>query len=66
IQANPAFHAAWFNMACAYSLLGEKDNMLNSLKKAIDLNPRYKMTLQQIPDFQRYRNDPEFLKLSGR
>jgi len=40
--------------------------MLNSLKKAIDLNPRYKMTLQQIPDFQNYRNDPEFLKLSGR
>ena len=57
-----AFYEKWLK----YSILGEKDNMLHSLKKAIDLNPRYKMALQQVPDFQSYRNDPEFMKLSGR
>jgi len=40
--------------------------MLSSLKRAIGLNPQYKMTLQQVPDFKDYRNDPDFIKLTGR
>jgi hypothetical protein len=44
----------------------EKGKMLSSLKRAIGLNPQYKMALQQVPDFEDYRNDPDFMKLTGR
>ena len=44
----------------------EKDKMLDSLKRAIGLNPQYKMELHQISDFEGYRNDPDFIKLTGR
>ena len=66
IQTNPEFDAAWFNKACTYALMKEKDKMLSSLKRAIGLNPQYKMALQQAPDFKDYRNDPDFIKLTGR
>jgi hypothetical protein len=40
--------------------------MLSSLKEALKLNPQYKMSLQQVPDFANYRNDPDFIRLAGR
>lgn len=53
-----------FHNACAYAGLNDKENMIASLKKS--LTERYVDTIlwaRSDPDFEDYREDPEFKKI---
>jgi Tfp pilus assembly protein PilF len=60
IQLNPQFSDAWYNLAAVYAHLGERVNAVQSLKKAIDLNPALASEARQDSDFEGLRADPEF------
>jgi hypothetical protein len=49
--------------ACAYAVLGEKDNMLKQLTVAVNENQARKVDAKIDPDFTEYQQDPEFLKI---
>lgn len=63
-KINPEYHSLWFNIACTYSLMKNKEEMLKNLKKAIELDKKYKELAPKDKDFQEYWNDPDFIKLT--
>ena len=65
LKIKPNFDAVWFNKACAQALLSRKEDALNSLKKAIELNPGYKSVAKNNPDFSKLGGDADFLKIVG-
>ena len=65
LKIKPNFEAVWFNKACAQALLSRKEDALNSLKKAIELNPGYKSVAKNNPDFSKLVGDADFLKMVG-
>jgi len=52
-----------YNRAGAFAVLGDKENMLAELKAAIDLDPRFTYDARSDPDFEDFRDDPDFRKL---
>jgi tetratricopeptide (TPR) repeat protein len=56
---------AWYNVACARSLQGRKDEALLALEKAVNagFSPR---RLDGDPDLDLIRNDPRFVALASR
>ncbi|UCH78281.1 MAG: tetratricopeptide repeat protein [Candidatus Coatesbacteria bacterium] len=65
ISLNADDALAYFNRACAYALLGKKDKMLADLGKAIGLEEERREHAKTDPDFDAYRNDPDFRRLLG-
>ena len=63
LELAPNYALAWFNKAGAHSLLGEKSEMLVALKRAIELDPKRKEKAKTDPDFEPYRDDPDFRAL---
>ena len=55
--------SAWFNLACAYSLMGEKSRAVGHLAKAIQLDEANRELAKTDTDFDPVRNDPEFRTL---
>ena len=53
----------WYFKACAYSLLEEKNNTLESLKRAIELDSKFKEIAKKDEDFRDLWNDKDFKKL---
>jgi tetratricopeptide (TPR) repeat protein len=49
--------------SCAFTVLGNKKNMLKELKMAIDENSENRVNAKFDPDFADYREDPDFLRL---
>jgi tetratricopeptide (TPR) repeat protein len=60
INIAPNFHKAWFNRACAYAKKKDKENMLSSLKKAVELDIENKAYATTDKDFAEYWNDDDF------
>jgi len=66
LKINPKYASAHFNFACAYARRGEegdKDRMLGYLKKAIELDDKFKKDAKDDNDFKKYLDDPDFKKL---
>lgn len=63
ISINKKNEIAWFNKACASSILGDKKDAITALKTAIDLDPSRKKKAKKDPDFHNLKDDPEFQKL---
>lgn len=68
IEIEPQYASAWYNLACAHALLHQKVEMLETLKKAIDLGRTlyevdYRVTIREDSDFDDYKQDPEFNQL---
>ncbi len=68
LEANPEYASGWYNLACAWSLAGEKAPMLEALKKAIEhgkqtLTGDYREEAASDPDFERWEGDVDFLQL---
>ena len=56
---------AYYNIACAYSLKGDKENALSNLKEAISKDASNKKTAQRDKDFKKFWNDKDFIELVG-
>lgn len=57
------YGVAWYNKACALSLLDKKDESLTALKSAINIEARFKDSAQKDKDFEKIKNDSEFQKI---
>ncbi|MCP4231457.1 MAG: tetratricopeptide repeat protein [bacterium] len=59
---NSEFNKAAYNIACCYSLLGEKEKALDYLAKGLDKLRRIELA-ENDPDFDNIRNLPEFKQI---
>lgn len=54
-----------FNAARVYAILGDKERMLETFRKARSKNPEYDANYPLVViDFERYKNDPEFVAIA--
>lgn len=66
LDIKPDKHKAWYNKACAHSLLNQIELALNSLEKAIRLSPEENIALAlEDSDFDNVRSNPRFRYLAG-
>jgi protein O-mannosyl-transferase len=63
LEIKPEHLESRYNMACSYSLLKNKKEMLIALKKVIEQNPKFKSNAKSDTDFKEYWNDPDFIEL---
>jgi tetratricopeptide (TPR) repeat protein len=54
-----------YNLACYWSLAGNRKLAVRYLSQALDLDPSYRELVGEEPDFDPIRNDPEFQLLVG-
>jgi Flp pilus assembly protein TadD len=53
-----------YNLACYWSLAGNKDQALTHLSRAIAMDPEFRDRIGDEPDFDPLRSDPEFRALT--
>lgn len=63
IDKNPSFPFAYYNKACIYSLLKQKDLMIKSLQNAIKIDDNLRSRASNDPDFAEYSADEDFISL---
>ena len=61
---NPEDSLLHYNLACYWSLVGNKDQALNHLSRAIAMDPNFRDLINNEPDFDPLRSDPEFRALT--
>lgn len=54
-----------YNLACYWSLFGDKGQALESLSTAFEIDPNYRDLVDQESDFDPIRQDPDFLALTS-
>jgi tetratricopeptide (TPR) repeat protein len=54
-----------YNLACAESRLGRKEDALGHLREAVETEADYKKNAVKDPDFDAIRDDPEFSAITG-
>ena len=64
IEIDPNNATTFFNVACIYSLKGEKEKALNNLKKAIDLDESFQKKARKDEDFKSLWDDNDFKKIT--
>ncbi len=52
-----------YNLACYWSLVGNREQALYYLSDALAIEPRYRCMIDDEPDFDLLRSDPEFRTL---
>ena len=52
-----------YNLACYWSLVGNREQALYYLSDALAIEPRYRRMIDDEPDFDPLRSDPEFRTL---
>lgn len=60
LEINGADALVHYNLACYWSLVGSKQRALGYLSQALVINPRYRELIDEEPDFDPLRSDPEF------
>ncbi len=63
IERVPNDASLYYNRACAWSLKGNVEMAVQSLKRAIEMNPPYKKNAQEDSDFVNIREDARFSRL---
>lgn len=63
ITMKPEFAGAWYEIACAYLLKGDKEVALASLAKAIELDAKYKENAKKDGRFKNLWEDEDFKKI---
>ncbi len=66
VRLEPANPTAHYNLACSLALCKKRPAALRSLRKAISLGYDDLDWMQQDPDLEMLKNDPEFQKLLGK
>lgn len=59
-QCSPKEAVVLYNLACYYSLAGERDEALSWLGRAIRLDASFRKQVGKETDFDPIRNDPDF------
>jgi tetratricopeptide (TPR) repeat protein len=54
-----------YNLACAESLLGRKEDALQHLRQSVEVDAVFKRNALEDPDFDAIRDDPEFSAITG-
>ncbi len=56
---NPLLH---YNLSCYCALLGEHDAAVESVRKAVELNPEFRGMIPTETDFDAIRDNPQFVE----
>lgn len=54
-----------YNLSCYFSIAGNKPKMLRYLKLALHLEPKYRDSIPDEPDFDPFREDKDFLSVTA-
>jgi len=65
VRLEPENATAHYNLACSLALSKKRPDALRSLRKAVSLGYDDLDWMQQDPDLEILKNDPEFKKLLG-
>ncbi len=63
LVSDPIQPLAHYNLACYWSLAGDKGRALKSLTQALDIAPKFRDLIDDEPDFDSMRFEPEFQAL---
>lgn len=63
IEAEPQDHIAWYNLACAYSLMRRRKEAIKALCLAVKAGFTDFMHISSDPDLNNIRNTPEYKRL---
>ena len=63
IEPGEALHH--YNLACYLSLAEKKESALSHLGRALRIDPQYRILVDDEPDFDPLRTDPDFLALTS-
>ncbi|NQE45168.1 hypothetical protein C5S31_03980 [ANME-1 cluster archaeon GoMg2] len=63
IELKPEDGNIWYNEACIYSRKGDKENTLNSLSKATELDAKFKEMAKKDDDFKNLGDDEDFKRV---
>ena len=66
LKKSPREPLVHYNLACYFSLTGNKQRALHSLSQALQIDPDYRVLIDDEADFDPLRLDPEFQALCGR
>ena len=65
VNANPEYPGLLYNVACAESLAGRKDDAIEHLRRSLELSPRFREMAKKDSDFDPIRDEPGFKELVG-
>jgi tetratricopeptide (TPR) repeat protein len=63
LATEPAEALVHYNLACYWSLAGDKHRALEFLSEALEIDPDYRCLIDEEPDFDPIRSDPRFQAL---
>jgi Flp pilus assembly protein TadD len=63
LATEPGEALVHYNLACYWSLAGDKDRALEFLSEALEIDPNYRRLIDEEPDFDPIRSDPRFQAL---
>lgn len=65
LEVDPTEALLYYNLACYWSLAGRKAKVLKLLSKAFYLDGAYRDLVEEEPDFDPMRSDPDFIELTS-
>ena len=65
LSERPGDASFLYNLACAESRLGRKDEALEHLRQCVETEERFKQNAVGDPDFEAIRDEPEFSAITG-
>jgi tetratricopeptide (TPR) repeat protein len=65
LEETPNDAGILYNLACAESLLGRKEDALGHLRRSVEQDEAFKRNAQEDPDFDAIRGEPEFSAIAG-
>jgi tetratricopeptide (TPR) repeat protein len=63
LASQPREALVHYNLACYWSLAGDRRQALEYLARALHIDPEYRRLVDGEPDFDLIRSDPEFQAL---
>ena len=65
VDLSPHFGQGHYNVGCMHALLGNHQQAVASVAKAISLDPKYRKVARRDPDLASVRDDPELVRVLG-
>ena len=65
LEETPEDAGLLYNLACAESLLGRKDDALGHLRRSVELDDDFRQNAREDPDFDAIRGEAEFSAIAG-